>query len=382
MLMLAAGIITLAAVVIFWPFWLREVPMKLAALSKLILNFAHRHPHFSRILHISLETVPDLAFVLLALAGLSYLMPELMQKFETSKALRLSAFAVFLVFGLAAVVMNSVNREDQENQQQIDRNKFDNLGGQVHDTLQFLVQSKGQPNELERRRHILDTLRSQYILINPEVSAAMISGNANPPSDWINDRLRELGEQWPYVPPPVPIMAAIPRSYVVWAEEPKFAGGEHEGDPISVAHVIGFNVFYKQSGQNQVEIKRISIWLYIKPDTSLRTQKTIIEDFNNRQKLVNQPIEPLTLMPNQNPNFVSAIAVDDTGAAYRLATQDDLDNLRDGKEFIYVVALIIYKDISNDPRKEHHLPLCLQLQAPAKPPGIWHYCDAGFNRSD
>jgi uncharacterized membrane protein YqjE len=115
MLILAVGIATLAVMVVFWSFWVREVPMELAALSKLILDFAHRHPHVSRVLQVSLEAVPDLAFALLAIAGLSYLMPELMQKFETSRALRLSAFVVFLVFGLAAVVMNSVNREDQEN---------------------------------------------------------------------------------------------------------------------------------------------------------------------------------------------------------------------------------------------------------------------------
>ena len=139
-LMIAVGIVTVVVVVVFWPFWAREVPMGLAALSKLILDFARRHPHVSRILHVALQAVPDLAFVLLALAGLSYLLPELMHKFETRRALRLTAFVVFLVFGLVAVIMNSVSREDQENQSRIDRNKMDGLRSQVHDTLQFLVQ--------------------------------------------------------------------------------------------------------------------------------------------------------------------------------------------------------------------------------------------------
>jgi len=382
MLILAVGIATLAVMVVFWSFWVREVPMELAALSKLILDFAHRHPHVSRVLQVSLEAVPDLAFALLAIAGLSYLMPELMQKFETSRALRLSAFVVFLVFGLAAVVMNSVNREDQENQRRIDRNKIDTLGGQVHDTLQFLVQSKGQPNELERRRHILDTLRSKYILIHPEASSAMITGNVNLPPDWMNNQLRELGEQWSYVPIRTRTVAPIPRSYVVWADPPIFAVGEHEGGPITVGHVIAFNLYFKGAGPNQVEIQRISKWLYIERDNSLETEKNVIEDFSRRQRLVNQRIEPETLMPNENPHFVSAFAYDDTGTIHRLATQDDLDDLGDGKEFIYVVALITYRDVSSDPKKEHHLPLCSYLQPPAKPPGIWHSCQAGFNRSD
>lgn len=376
-LSLALAIAVLAIVVVFWPFWV----MKLAALPKLILNFAHHHPHASRILRVSLEAVPDLAFVFLAHAGLSYLMPGLIHKFEMSKPLRLIASVVFVVFGLAAVIMNSVSREDQENQQRIDRNKIDIVGGQVHDTLQFLVQSKGQPDELDRRRHILDALRSRYILEHPEITAEMVAGNANPPADWMNKQLQELGEEWPYVPPRMSTVGPIPRSYVVWADMPRFAGGEQVGDPITVAHLIAFNVYFKQSGPNQVEVQGIFNRLYIKPDNSLETQNTIIEDFDKRQKLADQSVKPPTMMPNENPHFFSPVAVDDSGS-YRLATQDDLDNLRDGREFIYVVALIIYKDASNDPKKEHHLPLCLQLQPPAKPPGVWHYCEAGFNRSD
>ena len=379
--MLALGFVTVVVVVIFWPFWAREVPIGLASVSKLILDFARRHPYVSRILHVALEAVPDLAFVLLALAGLSYLMPELMHRFETRRSLRLSAFVVFMLFGLAAVIMNSVSREDQENQSRIDRNKMDALRGQVHDTLQFLVQSKGRPTELERRKNILDTLRSEYILIHPEASAAMIEGNANPAPEWMNKRLQELGEQWPYVPSPTPTVEPMPRSYVIWVDIPRFAGGEHEGDPMAVAHPIGFNVYFKQSGPNQVEIERMVNRLYIKSDTSKGTQKSVIEDFMSRVKLVNVPIEPETLMPNENPHFFSAIARDDTGTTFRAATQHDLENLRDGKEFTFVLALVAYKDLTNDPKKEHHLPLCVYLQAPANPPGIWGYCE-GFNRSD
>ena len=239
-----------------WSWFAVRIPMKMAMWSKLILAFAHDHPRVSRVLHVSLEAVPDLAFVLLAIAGLSYLMPGLIRKLDSSKKLRLTAFAVFAAFGVTAVIMNSVNREDQEHQQKLDREKIDNLTGQVHDTLQFLVQSKGVPNELERRKHILDTLRSEYILAHPEASAAMIAGNTNPPAEWMNKRLQELGEQWPYVPPKTTTGMPNPRSYLAWVDLPRFAGGAHEGDPIAVGQSIGFNIYYKQNGPNPVDVRR------------------------------------------------------------------------------------------------------------------------------
>ncbi len=75
-------------------------------------------------------------------------------------------------------------------------------------------------------------------------------------------------------------------------------------------------------------------------------------------------------------------AVDENGQIH-IATKSDLDNLKVGKEFVFIVSLITYKDPKSDSKTEHHLPLCLFLQPPATPPAIWHYCDVGgFNRSE
>jgi hypothetical protein len=54
--------------------------LKLA--SQQILKFSQGHPHLLRILHVTLFAVPDFAYVLLALAGLSYLMPDFAKKIE------------------------------------------------------------------------------------------------------------------------------------------------------------------------------------------------------------------------------------------------------------------------------------------------------------
>jgi hypothetical protein len=379
-LLLAFGAVALTAGIALWPFWSRQVSMHLSALSRLILAFAHRHPHAARFLHVSLEAIPDLASVLLAIAGMSYLMPGLIHKFEESKALRLSAVVVFFVIGVAAVIMNSVNREDQKNQQELDRNKIDVLGVQVHDALQFLIQSKGTPNEVERRKHILDTLRSEYILAHPEASATMIAGTADPPPGWINKRLRELGEQWPYVRPLTPEAAFIPRSYVVWSGQPRFAGGSHEGDPIAVGQPIGFNVSYKQTGPNQVDIVQNTRWLYVESDSSIKSQNSVIEDFKDRVRSTNRMEAAYTLSPGDSPHFFSAVAVENDGR-FHVATKQELDKLKLGQKVIFILAQITYIERNRDSKKEHHLPLCVYLQPPASPPGIWHFCDE-FSRSD
>jgi hypothetical protein len=375
-LMLAGGVVAITILVVFWSFWAREIPMQLTGLSRLILAFAHRHPRVSHILHVSLETVPDLAFVLLALAGLSYLMPELMQKLETNRTLRLSAFVMFLVFGVAAVILNAVNREDQENQRRIDRDKIDGLGSQVNTTLQFLVQSKGQPNELERRKHILDTLRSEYIVTHPEASAALIAGSADPPSEWMNEHLQKLGEQWEYIPPSlvVPILAPQP-SYIVFDDAPKSGGGQAEGDPLAVGQQMGFNVHFKQQGPNPVELRRVSRWLYVERNFELSTQKALIGDFEERLRKDTSFFEASTLMPGDK-RYLSAVGRNEDNST-RIITQTDLDNLRTGSEVIFVVAQIIYKYSG----KEHHLRQCMFLQPPAGTPWVWGYC-SGFTRSD
>ena len=371
LVMLMGGVATLTVLILFRSYFVRE-----------ILAYAQRHPFVSRVLHAAMEAIPDIAFALLAIAGLGYLWPELIGKLGRSRATRLIAAIIFAAFGLAAVVVNSINREIQENQQKVDRDKIDNLTGQVHDSLQFLVQSKGIPNELERRKQILDTLRSEYILSHPKDSAAIIAGTISPPAEWVNERLKQLGEQWPYLPPKSVKPVSVQRSYVAWVDMPRFAVGEHENDPLAVGRSIGFNIGYKQSGPNAVDILGINRWLYFKRDAEIETQNALVEDFKSKVAADRDRElgEPETLQPGASGHFFSAVAVTETGRYY-LATQADLDDLKTGKAFVFIVALVTYRDPSSS-KTERHLQLCEYLQPPANPPGIWHYCEAGYNRAD
>jgi hypothetical protein len=50
--------------------------------------------------------------------------------------------------------------------------------------------------EIGRRQQILAALRNEYVLSHDNVSPAVMSGIQSPPADWVNQRLKALGEKW------------------------------------------------------------------------------------------------------------------------------------------------------------------------------------------
>lgn len=51
-------------------------------------------------------------------------------------------------------------------------------------------------NEIVRRQKILAALRNEYVLSHDNVSPAVMSGIQSPPAEWVNQRLKALGEKW------------------------------------------------------------------------------------------------------------------------------------------------------------------------------------------
>jgi hypothetical protein len=105
--------------------WLlrRSVRTGLSKVSIAILTFGYAHPKVLRTLHVSLNAVPDLAYALLGLAGLSFLFPEFIKKLEGSRVTRRGMFAVFVVFSASAIVVNAIKGEEQEYSQAEQRGK-------------------------------------------------------------------------------------------------------------------------------------------------------------------------------------------------------------------------------------------------------------------
>ena len=188
-----------------------------SSIATAILNVANAHPRFLRFLHVSLNAIPDFTFFFVTFAGVSYLMPKLTKRIEASRALRWGVGMTFLIFGILAVFINAINREEQDSKEKehehMEQQHSDRVY-QVQSSLSklqtTLLESRGKTSEIERRKGILDSLRAEYVLSHKDAPVSMITGDSYPSRDWMVSRLKQMGETWPYVPP-VPQQAIAPQ---------------------------------------------------------------------------------------------------------------------------------------------------------------------------
>lgn len=127
----------------------------------------------------SAAITPDVSLVLLTLAGLSYLMPELINKIENNRGLRIAVAVVLISFGLTVIVLNEWERLDQEQREDDATAKLNSVAVQNNRILQTVLSEK-TITELERRKRIEDVLRNEYVLSHSNVSPAMLDGNEYP----------------------------------------------------------------------------------------------------------------------------------------------------------------------------------------------------------
>jgi hypothetical protein len=245
----------------------------------------------------------------------------------------------------------------------------------------------GTITEADRRHKILQALQQRYILTN-EVSQRVIDGLEPPPADWINEQLKELGENWTVAEdkPQATVAQTHPqRSYVDFVGNPAFTGSESttEGGQFKVGDPISFNVHYTATGPNPVQLVEAQRILLLEPDVSLDTEKAAISFFINEVDVLRKAgtIKPqIHTMQKGDNEFFTVFAwtgLIDRADLYRVVTQDDLDKLKNGSEYALLMVVIAYKDLG----VVHHLRRCMWLQSPAKPPGIWHFCQT-FPDSD
>ena len=238
--------------------------------------------------------------------------------------------------------------------------------------------------ELQRRKHLEDALRGEYILSHDHVGAGMLAGTEYPPVDWMNRRLGELGEKWA-VGPSMNTMGATAtqpaRSYIVFGGNPEFPrrmenGVVKEQQDLSVGHMLFFNYTYKATGPDPVGFLGGTRWLYLEPDASAETESEMIKNFEAKTKKNAGKTSEATWMPGQSA-FDSAEDIDGNGQR-RIITQEDLDALHSGRKIAYVVVELAYKDTGT----LHHSRLCIFLQPPAMvATAIWHYRGL-FNNAD
>jgi uncharacterized membrane protein YuzA (DUF378 family) len=140
---MAATILTTVAagavIVRFWHIWTHVISDRTFALAKAILTVAQSHPLVSHLFHVVMNMVPDIAYLLIALAGLSYLMPKVVKKIENSPPLRAAVIILFVFFGLLAILVNAVNRTDQEERESQLRSKVEEVRGSVERVQTLLI---------------------------------------------------------------------------------------------------------------------------------------------------------------------------------------------------------------------------------------------------
>jgi hypothetical protein len=340
------------------------------------------HPFLAQAIHIAKDITPDVSFILLALAGLGYLMPEQVKRIEKNPALRTTVASLFIVFAVLTIVLNEVDRIDKDSKQQAISGTLKGVAATEGEILKDILENKDMP-EVERRKHILRILRDEYVRSHSNVSAGILSGAEPLPADWTNQRLRELGQSWTVSAETKLPATPIQRSYVTIDSNPIFTGStsKTEGGDFKAGDEFAFNVYFKATGPNSLQLINQGFEVFIESDISHNTQKQVVDEFLSRIereiKELKMPLRPATMTPGDR-HFNTAYAFTSPDSReHRVLTQRDLDDLHAGRSVAFVVSQITYTDAG----KTHHLRHFAFLQPPATPPGIWHFCES-FNDSD
>ena len=202
-----AALATVVVVAVFyfgWRFFLKSIPIWIGKLSQLIFQATQAHPAFGRFVHVLINAIPDSAFALLALAGLGYLAPGFIKKLEGMLGVRVFLFFFFGFFGVAAIIINAVNREAQEFKDGQNDDRMGTVMKSVTNIQEALRPKAINLSETERRDHLLESLRDEYIVDHPSIDPEILYGKKMPPAEWMNPRLKAMGEKWQFAQPPPP----------------------------------------------------------------------------------------------------------------------------------------------------------------------------------
>lgn len=332
----------------------------------------------------ALPILADATPILLAIVGvvMSYIQP----KRESHRATTFILIVAGLL-GSAVLSANRIRSEAEHHKEVKDLGrKMDVVRDQNTNLSNFLLAAKNTGmSEADRKKGIETTLRNEYILSHDPIDPDILAGTKMPPEAWINKRLHDLGETWT-ISEETPRMAASPRSSLVLSGNPRFTGPNTtgiEGGDFLPGYPLGFNIHYKNTGPNAVQLGDAAAAAYLMENDKPETQEAILTQFTNeitREKKAYKGPKPdashAHTMGAGTEEFFTAYGWTDT-MEHSMVSQDDLDKLKAGEKIAFVIAQISYKDFG----AIHHFRVCMWLQPPAASTGIWHFCNV-FNASD
>lgn len=117
---------------------------------------------------------------------------------------RTAAIVLMVVVGIIGSVFVSWNRQinDDSHKKENDFHKQeiqvlnDKLDALLRQNTATLNETASEPQQVAQRKKILSLLRNEYIISHPSVSAGILTGAQTPPANWMNERLKALGQRW------------------------------------------------------------------------------------------------------------------------------------------------------------------------------------------
>ncbi len=190
-----------------------HVPILVYRISHPLFITAQTHPMFGRLLHVAFNAVPDIAFALLALAGLAYLVPKSwIDKLEDLIWVRVFLIVLFVTFGFSAIIINAIKSENQGFKDSQSEDRMSVVLKSVLNIQEALKPKAVNMTESERKQHLLESLRAEYIATHSSIDPEILAGNKMPPDDWLNNKLGFLKENWQvHTPPPLRTAPAQPQ---------------------------------------------------------------------------------------------------------------------------------------------------------------------------
>lgn len=286
-------------------------------------------------------------------------------------------------FGIACgilVEMLNAKADHKREAEAVDLNvKVDFVGKQNEQLLTSLL-GVHPLSETDRRKKIEDALRSDYILHHDPIDPLILSGQSYPPTDWMNQRLRQMGENWNFKETSsLSTVAKTPRSYIVPEGGPMYPSGDSiSGGELKAGSPILINIKTKATGPNEV----LGIWepavIMLLPDYSSETQRAALKDFNSSiDELYKQNHAISVTIPPGSESFFSVFPKDSNPKVPPVFTEAQVNDLRSGKSFFFIFYSLIYKDSG----LIHHQRGCYFLQNPvsASQNWIWHSCEVNVN---
>ena len=192
---LSAILFFLITLFIFRHYIWNNLPLWATTVSLPVVQSMRRHPHLAHFMHVLINAVPDIAYALLAVAGLSYLMPVIARRLEAKRGVRYILLTFFSTIGCLAIYVNAVNHTDQDQNQIIQSQVQGRVLTSVLE-IQSSLHSNKILSETQRRKSLSDSLKDEYVLSHNPVDPEILAGTKMPPTVWMNTRLNEMGEIW------------------------------------------------------------------------------------------------------------------------------------------------------------------------------------------